>query len=249
MNDLSFLLSELNNKYNAVSLRCDLAAEIYMDCNMKILCNLAQKNNLSITIKIGGCDSMTELYLAKKYGTSSIIAPMIETPYALKKFVDNCKKIYSSDEIKNINLYPNVETITAYNNIVEILSIPEVSYIKGIVLGRDDMAGSIGAVNINSDKMLNISNNLSSIASKYNIDFIIGGGIRPNAVNFLNKLSNIKYYETRMIVFDGNYISEEGIKKAIEFEIEWLKRKQIKTDFDIKRIAKLSDEINIDLVI
>ena len=245
MNDLSFLLSELNNKYNAVSLRCDIAAEIYSDYDMKILCDLAIKNNLSITLKIGGCDSMLELFNAKKYGASSIIAPMIETPYALKKFVDNCRKIYSDNEIKNINLYPNIETITAYNNINEILSIPEVNYIKGIVLGRDDMAGSIDAANINSDKMLDISNNLSSIVSKHNIDFVIGGGIRPNAVDFLNKLPNIKYYETRMIVCDGNYISKEGIKKAIEFEIEWLKRKQIKTDFDKNRIVKLKDDIRI----
>ena len=248
MNDLSFLLSELNNKYNAVSLRCDIAAEIYTDYDIKILCDLAQKNNFPLTIKIGGCDSMLELHYAKKYGASSIIAPMIETPYALKKFVDNCRKIYSDSEIKNINLYPNIETITAYNNINEILSIPEVGYIKGIVLGRDDMADSIGTTNINSDKMLEISNNIFSIASKYNIDFIIWGGIRPNAVDFLNKLPKIKYYETRMIVFDGNYISEEGIKKAIEFEIKWLKRKQIKNDFDNERIFKLQNEIFTKLI-
>ena len=244
MDNLNTLLSQLTNDYNAISLRLDIAAEVYTDCDIKILCNFAAKNNLPVTIKIGGCDSMLEIYKAKKYGAKSIIAPMIETPYALKKFVDNCRKIYSDSEIKNINLYSNIETITAYKNIEEILSIPETKYIKGVVLGRDDMAGSIGDVNINSDKILNISNNVSSISSKYNIDFIIGGGIRPNVIDFLNKLSNIKYYETRMIVFDGNYISKEGIKKAIEFEIEWLKRKQIKTDFDIQRINKLYDETN-----
>lgn len=243
--DLDNLLNILKTSYNAVSLRIDLAAEVYTDNDIKTLCDLAAKNNLSVTMKIGGCDSVSQIFEAKKYSVKSIITPMIETPYSLKKFIENCRKIYSDDEIKNINLYPNIETITAFNNIDVIFSIPEIKYINGIVLGRDDMAGSMNLDNINSDKMLEISNNLSYIASKYNIDFIIGGAIRPNAIDFLNKLSNLKHYETRMIVFEGNFISKEGIKKAIEFEIEWLKRKQIKKDFDLKRINKLTEDINI----
>ena len=79
MNEFNILLDSLRNDYHAVSLRIDIAAEIYTDNDIKALCYLAEKNNLSITIKIGGCDSMAELYLAKKYRASSIIAPMIET--------------------------------------------------------------------------------------------------------------------------------------------------------------------------
>ena len=245
MNNLNTILKNLKYKYEAISLRIDLAAEIYTDYDIKILCDLAINNNLLITIKIGGCDSISELYLTKKYKANSIIAPMIESPYALKKFIDNCRKIYSEEEIEKINLYPNIETISAYKIVNKILSIPESKYVKGIVLGRDDMADSFNLNEINSDEMLKISNNLSNIASKHNIDFLVGGAIRPNAIDFLNKISNIKHYETRMIVFDGKHISKEGIKKALEFEIEWLKTKQIKTDFDIKRINKLSEEINI----
>ena len=235
------LLDTLKNRFNATSLRIDLAAEIYTNNDLDNLCSYANNNDLTITIKIGGCDSASEIYLAKKYCAKSIIAPMIESSYALKKFVYACKKIYSDTELQNINLYPNIETITAYNNIDKILSIPEIQYINGIVLGRDDMAGSMNLKNINSEKMLEIAKTLSEKAKEYNIDFIVGGGIRPNAVEFLKNLSDIKHYETRMIVFDGNNISNNAIIKAIEFEIEFLKNKQIKDGY--KRISKLQDEI------
>lgn len=248
MNNLQNLLKTLKNNYNAISIRIDLAAEVYCQKDIETLCELAKNNNLSVTIKIGGCDSASQIYEAKKYGAKSIISPMLETPFALKKFVDNCRKIYSDSEIHNINLYPNIETITAYKNVNEILSIPEINYIKGIVLGRDDMAASIELSDINSDKMLEIAQKLCFVAKKHNIDFIIGGAIRPNAVEFLKKFPKIKRYETRMIVFDGNFISLEGITKAIEFEIEWLKIKQIKNDFDIERINKLKKDISVSIL-
>lgn len=248
MDKLNTLLNQLKNNYNATSLRLDVAAEVYTDNDIKILCDLAAKNNLSTTIKIGGCDSTSQIYMAKKYGVKSIIAPMIETPYALKKFIETCKKIYSENEIKNINLYPNIETITAYKNIDKILSIPEVKYVRGIVLGRDDMSGSMNLKNINSDEIFEIAKILSEKVKRYNIYFIIGGGIRPVAVEFLNKLHNIKHYETRMIVFDGSIISQDGISKAIEFEIEWLKNKEIKCKSDLIRINKLFKEINRKLI-
>lgn len=244
MNNLNNLLKILKNNYNTISIRIDLAAEVYCQKDIEALCELAKNNNLSVTIKIGGCDSSSQIFEAKKYNAESIISPMIETPYSLKKFVNNCRKIFSDNEINNVNLYPNIETITSYNNINEILSVPEIKYIKGIVLGRDDMAASMELSEINSDKMLEIAKNLSYTANEHNIDFIIGGAIRPNAVEFLKKIPKIKRYETRMIVFDGNFISSEGITKAIEFEIEWLKTKQIKNDFDFDRIDKLKNDIS-----
>ena len=245
MRMLDNLLNNLKRNYNAVSLRIDLAAEVYTSQDLENLFTLSNENNISTTLKIGGCDSTSQIYMAKKYDVKSIISPMIETPYALKKFIENCKKIYSKDEIKKINLYPNIETITAYNNIDEILSIPEKEYINGFVLGRDDMKESANINDVNSDEMLNITKKLCSIADKNSIDFIIGGAVRPNAVDFLLKLPRIKHYETRMIAFDGNYISKEGIAKALAFEIEWLKFKQIQNKFDIERIKKLQNDIAI----
>ena len=37
-------------------------------------------------VKIGGCEAKTDLYNCVKLGVNGVIAPMIETPFALLKF-------------------------------------------------------------------------------------------------------------------------------------------------------------------
>ena len=43
MDSLKLLLTDLKSKYNAVSLRIDLAAEIFTDDDIKLLCDISEK--------------------------------------------------------------------------------------------------------------------------------------------------------------------------------------------------------------
>ena len=230
MNDIQELIKELKEQYGVVALRADMASEVTAVAQLKELKQLSSVTGLNFTVKVGGCDALTDIYIAKEAGATSLIAPMIETEYSLQKFVDACKSVYG-DNLKNINLYINIETITAYNNLENILSCSDMDYVKGIVLGRDDMAKSFGMFlnNINSESMLNIVKIVSKKVAEYKKDFIVGGGIRPQTTAFLKSVKDeyLSNYETRRIVFDSDAIlspnSETGLKKAIEFEIMWLK--------------------------
>ena len=247
---LKNILDDLIQNYNAIALRADLASGTVALEELEELSSLAKENNISLTVKIGGCDATNDIFQLKNICANSIIIPMVETPYALKKFITNCKKIYSEDEIMSLNLYPNIETITAYNNFDEIFAVDEAKYIKGIVLGRDDMAGSMGLTreDINSDRILEIAKNLQNKIYALGKEFILGGEIRPKAISFINKLDcPLSRCETRMIVFSGeNFIDnalEDKILKALEFEILWLENKKNKTQYDISRIEKLKSNL------
>ena len=255
MNKIQDSIKELKEQYGVVALRADMASEVTTVDQLKELKQLSSDTGLDFTIKVGGCDAATDIHIAKEAGATSLIAPMIETEYSLQKFADTCKSMYG-ENLNNINLYINIETITAFNNLENILSVPQMHFINGIVLGRDDMAKSFGFSlnNINSESMLNIAKIVSQKAAQYKKNFVIGGGIRPQTADFLKSVKNeyLSYYETRRIVFDSDAIlsqnSEQGLKKAIEFEIMWLKYCQELNYIDVSPAGKRIEELSVYIV-
>ena len=251
MKDIKILLKELKEQYGAIALRADMASEVTSFAQLCEFKDLSEDADLNFTVKVGGCDALTDIHIAKEVGATSIIAPMIESEYSLQKFVSASKSIYG-ENLRDVNLYINIETITAYNNLENILSSTQMNFIKGIVLGRDDMAKSFGISlnNINSESMLNVVKIVSGKVEECKKDFVVGGGIRPQTAAFLKSVKEeyLSNYETRRIVFDSDAISstnsEEGLKRAVEFEIMWLKYCQKSNYIDDfyakKRIEKLS---------
>ena len=50
--------------------------------------------DVDLFIKIGGCEAVRDLDQCKLLGASGIMAPMIETPFAMQKFVNAAQKVY-----------------------------------------------------------------------------------------------------------------------------------------------------------
>ena len=252
MNKLKQRLKELKN-YGVVGIRTDMASEVVSEQEFTIFKQLSEDLGLKYVVKIGGCDALTDIYQAKKYGADSIISPMIESKYAVQKFVDNCKKIYS--DLDQVNLSINIESINAYDNLGPILTCEDMKFINGIVLGRDDMVTSLSLNmdDINSDKIFNIAVNISNKVHEYGKSFTIGGGVRPQALHFLKAFNGQSFtnYETRRIIFDANALSKnnftEGVTKAIEFEIKWLEyieaNKLLDINYTQNRIESLKNSL------
>ena len=222
MNELKQILTELKQNCGIIALRTDMASEAICDEEFVLLKNFCRDFHLQYTVKIGGCDALTDIFKAKNAGANYIIAPMIETKYAMKKFVSNCRQIY--DDLEQVNLLINIETASAYNNSDSIFECEEMKYIKGIVLGRDDMAKSLSDGDVNSDKISDIAFDIAQKANKYGKNFTIGGGVRPKCIDFLKRFDGFDYIncETRRIVFPSVITNSEALKKALQFEIKWL---------------------------
>lgn len=228
-------LIELKENYAVCGVKAEFEAEGARIEEVIRLKELTTAAGLDLTIKIGGCEAITDMHEAKKIGVNNLVAPMIESSYALKKYINATKKVFSTDELENISFFINIETITGYNNIDAILEIPEAQDLSGIVLGRSDMTESMGYGKemCDSETLLNIAKVLSLKSKQYNKKFVIGGGISPQTLQFFAKLSPISFsnFETRKVIFDSKILtdstkSERGIIKALEFELMWLKNKQ-----------------------
>lgn len=190
---------------------------------------------LDLTIKIGGCEALKDMYDARIIGVNAIVAPMIESPYAMKKYIQATKLAFPEEEREEISFFINIETVTGYKNFDDMLALPEANDLAGIVLGRVDMTGSLGISreDINSDMIFEIANNLAIKTMEHDKKLIIGGGVSAYSLPFFKRLpkNSLYKFETRKIIFDAQKClvdenTDKGILKAVGFELMWLKNKR-----------------------
>ena len=244
--NMADILADLKENYGALSVKAEFETEGTSFEEAARLKELSTDSDLKFTVKIGGCEAMRDINDAKFLCADEIVAPMIETPYALKKFVRAINNIYPDNEKTKIKLFIDVETITGYSNFKDIISSDEFSDVSGIVFGRSDMAASMDLTTeqTDSDIMFNMACNMSEKMRSAKKDFIVGGNITPKTSEFLAKIPYCTKFETRKIIFDNKNNTDintsDGIIKAINFEIMWIQNRRenygIKLQDDEQRI-------------
>lgn len=226
-------LIDLKENHHVVGIKAEFEAEGTRLEEALRLKEVVTKAGLDLTIKIGGCEAIKDMYDARTIGVKAIVAPMIETPYAMKKYVQATKFVFPEEERKGVKFLFNIETITGFANIDELIASPYFADLGGIVLGRVDMTGSMGMTreDINSDKILDIAKTLSENMKKVDKDMVIGGGVSAHSLPFFKSLPYLSRFETRKIIFDAQKAlndknADKGILKAVGFELMWLKNKR-----------------------
>jgi hypothetical protein len=226
-------LKDLKENHHVIGVKAEFEAEGTRIEEALRLKEVVTKAGLELTIKTGGCEAIKDMYDARAIGVVNLVAPMIESAYALKKYLFSIKNSFPEDERKNICFLVNIETIDGYKSFDRMLELPEIASLGGVVLGRVDMTGSLGLTreDINSDKIFEIAKDLFTKAKKKGLKCIVGGGVAKEALPFIRNLGGlIDRYETRKVIFqcpgalDSN--AEQGILKAVGFELMWLKNKR-----------------------
>ena len=195
------ILKDLRQKHYVTGAKAEFEAEGTSFEEAKLLKDIIKYAELDLTIKIGGCQAINDLYQAKSLQASAIVAPMIESPYALKKYIQAINIVFcNKDDLPKF--YINIETICGFNQIDDILNIEEHPIINGIILGRTDMAGSLGLDKSETDSeiIFNYANILAKKADMHNLEFGIGGNITPSSVPVLKNIKSLNKFETRKII-------------------------------------------------
>ena len=224
------ILKRLKEEYNVLAIKSEFEAEGSRVDELVRLNEIVYRADMDMYIKIGGCEAVSDLEKCKTLGARGIMAPMIETPFAMSKFLNAINKVYSEDEQHDMIYIFNAETITGYNNLDEILQVDNINKIHSIAVGRVDFSASLGLGReyINSDEIMQYTRVMLEKARAHNIMAGIGGGISPEAISVLEKLSDVlEKFETRKVVFgyDDKLDIRKGLEYAIEFEILYLKNK------------------------
>lgn len=238
MNDLELrmidALIDLRENYHVIGVKAEFEAEGTRLEEAMRLKDVVSKAGLDLTVKVGGCEAILDMYQARVIGVSHVVGPMVETPYALKKYLGAVKLAFPEVERKQVKFLINLETIDAYRNFDRMLELDDIHELDGIVLGRVDLTGSIGKTReyVNSPEILEIARDLFCKAKSKDMECVVGGGVSKETVPFIKQLPEgcVDRYETRKIVFKCpdslNNDYEKGILKAVGFELMWLKNKR-----------------------
>ena len=223
------LLRDLRDNHGVLAIKAEFEAEGSRTDELVKLNEIVFRADMNLIIKIGGCEAVRDLDQCRLLGASGIMAPMIETPFAMKKFCRAAKKVYG-DEIKDIEWIINAETKTCLANFDEILDAAD-GFLNTIAIGRVDLSGSMGLSrdSINGEEVYQAARVFAEKAKAKGIVVGFGGGISSDAIPFIERMYDvIDKFETRKIVFSRDAMNKDikkALTKAMEFETLYLKNK------------------------
>ncbi|MBD8552702.1 MULTISPECIES: aldolase/citrate lyase family protein [unclassified Sphingomonas] len=220
------------DQHGVVAVKAEFEAEGTRPDEFHRLLEIAQRADVKVALKIGGCEAVSDLLATKVYGVDYVIAPMVETAYALTKFIEAKNKTHGSLRERTEFLY-NLETETTLRNMDEMLPIAK-GGVDGIVFGRVDFTLSRGLPRtaINDRQITDAVLKVAHACAENDLELVVGGSVSVEAIDALREIQAIRLdrFETRKVIFDGSAVNsstiEDGIANAVEFELAWLTNKR-----------------------
>ena len=86
-------LEYLKKKFKLQGIKAEFEAEGSSVDDLSRLRRITNSIDTKLFIKIGGVEAVNDLYSCIELGVNGIIAPMVETKFGVKKFIDIFKKL------------------------------------------------------------------------------------------------------------------------------------------------------------
>jgi 2-keto-3-deoxy-L-rhamnonate aldolase RhmA len=229
------ILREGKQDFGVLATKAEFEAEGTRTDELLRLLEIANKADVGLALKVGGCEAIRDMLEAKQFGVRYIIAPMVETSYALSKYIEAKNKVYSAEEQSDVSFLFNLETITAFQNLEAMLELASAKPgCDGLVFGRVDFSGSIGAgrEGIESEQVTAAVESAAEACKRHGLEFVVGGAVSIDALANLKRFKavHLDRFETRKVVFSGSALEssdlEKALRQAVHFELLWLLNKR-----------------------
>lgn len=199
-----------------------------MDHDELKLFTMLGKDIVPVGVKIGGPEARTDIRYCAGIGVDGISAPMIESEYALKNFINTLKNLLSPVYYSKLRKSINMETITGYRNILEIADSGSFQDVDSVTAARSDLSASMG-MNPDDPEVMRVTRHIIKISKERGKRTSVGGTITNK--NFYKILEEIEpdQINSRHIAVDLKRVKDENLQDVpdamLSFEMdlfEWL---------------------------
>ena len=240
-NEMVQILKDLKDSHGITAIKASFETEDIQLFELLRIVELAAAADVGIVVKLGGSEALTDIRMAKMLGAAAVLGPMIESKFALEKYLELCGRTFAADE--GVKYLINIETGAGCRRIEDIISAYNVDMLDTVVLGRSDLRSSINADDVNAPEVLALAQELFTKLKQRSIRCLVGGGITAATVPFFEKLDGlVDGFETLKVVF-GDYSRAkhnlaDGIQLALEYELKWYQLKQMYYEARFQEDAK-----------
>jgi 4-hydroxy-2-oxoheptanedioate aldolase len=178
--------------------------------------------DIPMLMKVAGVEARTEMRDLLNIGVEVFLAPMVESEFALQKFVTITKEICQENNRK-ARLAMMIESIQTYNNLESILNSPYFNELEMVVLGRWDLANSMGTQNVDDPEVQEICKKIIDAVQSKGKSISVGGFVNPRtALSVKNELQADKL-NTINFVLDINKCVDlsQAVKLMLQAEIAY----------------------------
>ena len=177
------------------------------------------RRGLDYLVKIGGCEAVSDLLFLERLGVTSVVAPMIESAFAMSKYMAALPTGHFHE------VAVTIETIDAVERIEAILDAG--SGLTGVTIGRSDLTASFGGSSVDGEKTMDMVCSVARAARARGLDVTMGGGInlrtRELLASHIELAGLLSAIETRKVVIPVAAFLEHGtLERAIQIELELL---------------------------
>lgn len=225
-------LVRLRDHFGVEFVKAEFEAEGASFRDIVRLRRLTAAAGVGLILKIGGCEAVRDLRDAVELGADGLVAPMIESPFALSKFWEAVNKVYRTG--RRPRLAFNVETRACVEQLEPILDYAA-GKMDGITIGRSDLSGSYLDPFVTPDSafLLDVVEGIVHRAVGRGWDVWMGGSLSQRSLEALAarpQLGLLGRLETRKVVLPTSTVlgRPEAIAEALKFEeLSLLSRQEI----------------------
>ena len=238
-------ITRLKEVYNLQGIKAEFEGEGSSFRDLVRLRRLTDKLDISLFLKIGGVEALRDIKDSLELGVDGLIAPMVESPFGVKKFVDAVDLIYKGTPL---HLSINIETLGAVCQTDNILQIAK-GKIDNITVGRTDLSGSHFDPNVvpDSEPIFGLLKELGEKSKSAGMTMTVGGSISKKTVTLFRKNEKdwqelILRLETRKVILPFEMmLKKKAVEEALRFEeLYILSKKELGDLFIESETARLT---------